>query len=51
MSVKKKGKLLILENRLSKIISEISLEKDLTIKEKLNREYIKLLNDIKLLKK
>ncbi|NFL94935.1 ABC-F type ribosomal protection protein [Clostridium botulinum] len=47
----KKGKLLILENRLSKIISEISLEKDLTIKEKLNEEYIKLLNDIKLLKK
>lgn len=47
----KKEKLLILENRLSKIISEISLEKDLTIKEKLNKEYIKLLNDIKLLKK
>ncbi|APH14073.1 miro-like family protein [Clostridium sporogenes] len=47
----KKGNLLILENRLSKIISEISLEKDLTIKEKLNEEYIKLLNDIKLLKK
>ncbi|NFE81827.1 ABC-F type ribosomal protection protein [Clostridium sporogenes] len=47
----KKEKLLILENRLSKIISEISLEKDFTIKEKLNKEYIKLLNDIKLLKK
>ncbi|MGJ0907965.1 ABC-F type ribosomal protection protein CplR [Clostridium botulinum] len=47
----KKEKLLILENRLSKIISEISLEKDLTLKEKLNKEYIKLLNDIKLLKK
>ncbi|KEI98563.1 ABC transporter [Clostridium botulinum A2B3 87] len=47
----KKGKLLILENRLSKIISEISLEKNLIIKEKLNEEYIKLLNDIKLLKK
>ncbi|MCW6073903.1 ABC-F type ribosomal protection protein [Clostridium sporogenes] len=47
----KKEKLLILENRLSKIISEISLEKDLTIKEKLNEEYIKLLNYIKLLKK
>ncbi|HDI3055634.1 ABC-F type ribosomal protection protein [Clostridium botulinum] len=47
----KKEKLLILENRFSKIISEISLEKDLTIKEKLNEEYIKLLNDIKLLKK
>ncbi|AUM94458.1 TPA: ABC-F type ribosomal protection protein [Clostridium botulinum] len=47
----KKEKLLILENRLSKIISEISLEKDLTIKEKLNKEYIKLLNNIKLLKK
>ncbi|EPY6470444.1 ABC-F type ribosomal protection protein CplR [Clostridium sporogenes] len=47
----KKEKLLILENRLSKIISEISLEKDLTIKEELNEEYIKLLNDIKLLKK
>lgn len=47
----KKEKLLILENRLSKIISEISLEKDLIVKEKLNEEYIKLLNDIKLLKK
>ncbi|EKS4343751.1 ABC-F type ribosomal protection protein CplR [Clostridium sporogenes] len=47
----KKEKLLILENRLSKIISEISLEKDLIVKENLNEEYIKLLNDIKLLKK
>ncbi|WP_434296704.1 ABC-F type ribosomal protection protein CplR [Clostridium sporogenes] len=47
----KKEKLLILENRLSKIISEISLEKDLIVKEKLDEEYIKLLNDIKLLKK
>ncbi|MBU5299588.1 ABC-F type ribosomal protection protein [Clostridium sporogenes] len=47
----KKEKLLILENRLSKIISEISFEKDLTIKEKLNEEYIKLSNYIKLLKK
>lgn len=47
----KKEKLLILENRLSKIISEISLEKDSIVKENLNEEYIKLLNDIKLLKK
>ncbi|EJO5347443.1 ABC-F type ribosomal protection protein [Clostridium botulinum] len=47
----KKAKLLILEHRLSKIISEISLEKDLIVKENLNKEYIQLLKDIKSLKK
>ncbi|NFA59638.1 ABC-F type ribosomal protection protein [Clostridium sporogenes] len=47
----RKEKLFILENRLSRIISEISLEKDLTIKEKLNEEYTNLLKEIKALKK
>ncbi len=48
---KRKEKLLILGNRLSRVISEISLEKDLIIRENLNEEYTKLLKEIKALKK
>lgn len=48
---KKKEKLLVLETRLSKIISELSIEKDCIVRENLNNEYINLLSEIKLLKK
>ena len=46
----KKEKLLILENKLSEIISTISIEKDINKKESLNAEYLKLLKNIKELK-
>ncbi|NFR86549.1 MULTISPECIES: ABC-F type ribosomal protection protein CplR [unclassified Clostridium] len=46
----KRELLLVLQNKLSEIISRLSLEKDLSIKDKLNLEYIELLNKIKTLK-
>ncbi len=46
----KRELLLVLKNKLSEIISRLSLEKDLSIKDKLNLEYIELLNKIKTLK-
>ncbi|NFG24979.1 ABC-F type ribosomal protection protein [Clostridium botulinum] len=46
----KRELLLVLQNKLSEIISRLSLEKDLSIKDKLNLEYIDLLNKIKTLK-
>ncbi|MBN1077583.1 MULTISPECIES: ABC-F type ribosomal protection protein CplR [Clostridium] len=46
----KRELLLVLQNKLSEIISRLSLEKDLSIKDKLNLEYMDLLNKIKTLK-
>ncbi|WP_252238239.1 ABC-F type ribosomal protection protein CplR [Clostridium sp. VAP51] len=46
----KRELLLVLQNKLSEIISRLSLEKDLSIKDELNLEYIELLNKIKTLK-
>ncbi|WP_315081349.1 ABC-F type ribosomal protection protein CplR [uncultured Clostridium sp.] len=46
----KRESLLVLQNKLSEIISRLSLEKDLSIKDKLNTEYVELLNKIKKLR-
>lgn len=46
----KKEKLLILDNKLSEIISTISIEKDISKKESLNDQYLELLKEIKELK-
>lgn len=46
----KREALFVLENRLSEVISRLSLEKDASIKDKLNSEYIDLLKKIKCLR-
>lgn len=46
----KKEKLLILDNKLSEIISTISIEKDINKKESLNEEYFELIKKIEELK-
>lgn len=46
----KEERLLILENKLSEIISTISIEKDISKKENLNKEYLELIEKIKEMK-
>lgn len=46
----KKERLLILENKLSEIISIISIERDINKKESLNEEYLELIKKVKELK-
>jgi len=45
-----KEKLMVLKNKLSEVISLLSIEKDMSKKEKLEYEYTNLLKDIKILK-
>ena len=43
--------ILLLENRLSKVISELSLVTDEKVKKTLNNEYLSMMNELKQLRK